>query len=156
MQLSIWNALWTVAALVVAALMYTGQVPPKQAISNIASWWLKPFGIRVQWLENPDADRIIRNAAWVAVPLLVVWGGFQFLDLQNMRDGPKALLAVGTICLIGGIAWHLWKGDPAIPSAESSTPATSSVPPEQSPSAINVGPSINTRDQKGGANTINK
>lgn len=98
---------WGAATLLVAALMFAAQVTPKQAISNIAAWTLRPFGIHITWLEEPDADRIIRKFAWAAVPVLVVSGLILFLDISAMKDGPKALLIVGTLCLVGGVGWHL-------------------------------------------------
>lgn len=140
--MSVTDLLLALATLFVGALMFTGQVPPKQAISNIAAWWFKPFGLRVRWLEDPDADRIIRNIAWVAVPLLLAWGGFQYLDVQNMREGPKTLLTVGALCLVGGIGWHIFgpplraksplAHDPVPPAATSSNPAPVHAAPRQS------------------------
>jgi hypothetical protein len=124
------DLLLALASLLVGALIFTGQVPPKQAISNISAWWLKPFGIRIASLEDPDADRVIRNIAWLAVPGLLIWGGVQYLDIQNMRDGPKALLVVGALCLISGVGWHIWSSPRTAFAAASNRSEATAFKPE--------------------------
>jgi hypothetical protein len=75
-------------------------------MSNVAAWFLKPFGLRWSWMESPDADRIIRSIAWLLLLAVAIAGVVLFLDIRQMRIGPLAFTAVGLICLTVGIVWH--------------------------------------------------
>jgi hypothetical protein len=93
--------------------------------------WLKSYGIRVPWLEDPDAEKIVRNATWVAAPILLGWGILQFMDLQEMRDGPRTLLIVGSLCIAFGVGWHLFR--PAASAALQNAPTQRSALPPSTP-----------------------
>src|SRR5262245_3118743 len=121
--MSLGDILLAVFGLFVTALMFTGQVAPEQAISNIARWWLKPFGIPIpQWLSNPDANQIIRKFAWLCIPVLLIWGLVQWADFPAMRDGPKALLVVGAICVAAACVWHVFRPGEAVSTGKPSEP----------------------------------
>ena len=99
--------IFTIGGLAGVMLMYLTQVPPKQAVSNIAEWavalgWTNP----PVWLKSKETDRVIRHAAGVLLLAWLIAAIFSYTDPTFMKLGPQILLALGVLSIGGALVWN--------------------------------------------------